>query len=181
MLTAQFAGTVHPDRAVNDIVWELRAPRGLMAIIVGAGLAMAGVAMQTLVRNPLADPYLLGISSGASVGATAVITLGRFPVLASGHCPVALLVGAMVAVAGGIGFVGLVIPHFARLVVGSVHRQVIPVAVFGGALFLLWVDVLARLIAPPQEIPLGVVTGVIGAPVFLLLMGRSRYRFGGQS
>lgn len=89
MLTAQFAGTVHPDRAVNDIVWELRAPRGLMAIIVGAGLAMAGVAMQTLVRNPLADPYLLGISSGASVGATAVITLGRFPVSASGHCPVA--------------------------------------------------------------------------------------------
>ena len=87
----------------------------------------------------------------------------------------------MVAVAGGIGFVGLVIPHFARLVVGSVHRRVIPVAVFGGALFLLWVDVLARLIAPPQEIPLGVVTGVIGAPVFLLLMGRSRYRFGGQS
>lgn len=93
----------------------------------------------------------------------------------------ALLVGAMVAVAGGIGSVGLVIPHFARLVVGSVHRQVIPVAVFGGALFLLWVDVLARLIAPPQEIPLGVVTGVIGAPVFLLLIGRSRYRFGGQS
>lgn len=305
VLTAQFAGTVHPDRAVNDIVWELRAPRGLMAIIVGAGLAMAGVAMQTLVRNPLADPYLLGISSGASVGATAVITLGAFSsfgiwalsggalvgaitatatvylvtmlqggitplrlilsgvVLSSAFSAVAsllvfkapdsrsaqsvlfwmlgsvsgaqwdrlllpllvlvlavvlmfmlsprldalsagpetaaalgvrggllrkvlfavqaLLVGAMVAVAGGIGFVGLVIPHFARLVVGSVHRRVIPVAVFGGALFLLWVDVLARLIAPPQEIPLGVVTGVIGAPVFLLLMGRSRYRFGGQS
>ncbi|MFL0446410.1 FecCD family ABC transporter permease [Corynebacterium xerosis] len=304
VLTAQFSGTVHPDRAVNDIVWELRAPRGLMAIIVGAGLAMAGVAMQTLVRNPLADPYLLGISSGASVGATAVITLGAFSsfgiwalsggalvgaiaatatvylvtmlqggitplrlilsgvVLSSAFSAVAsllvfkapdsrsaqsvlfwmlgsvsgaqwdrlflpllvlvpavilmfmlsprldalsagpetaaalgvrvgllrkvlfavqaLLVGAMVAVAGGIGFVGLVIPHFARLVVGSVHRRVIPVAVFGGALFLLWVDVLARLIAPPQEIPLGVVTGVIGAPVFLLLMGRSRYRFGGQ-
>ncbi|OFU53139.1 iron ABC transporter permease [Corynebacterium sp. HMSC11E11] len=305
VLAAQFSGTVHPDRAVNDIVWELRAPRGLMAIIVGAGLAMAGVAMQTLVRNPLADPYLLGISSGASVGATAVITLGAFSsfgiwalsggalvgaiaatatvylvtmlqggitplrlilsgvVLSSAFSAVAsllvfkapdsrsaqsvlfwmlgsvsgaqwdrlllpllvlvpavilmfmlsprldalsagpetaaalgvrvgllrkvlfavqaLLVGAMVAVAGGIGFVGLVIPHFARLVVGSVHRRVIPVAVFGGALFLLWVDVLARLIAPPQEIPLGVVTGVIGAPVFLLLMGRSRYRFGGQS
>lgn len=305
VLTAQFSGTVHPDRAVNDIVWELRAPRGLMAIIVGAGLTMAGVAMQTLVRNPLADPYLLGISSGASVGATAVITLGAFSsfgvwalsggalvgaiaatatvylvtmlqggitplrlilsgvVLSSAFSAVAsllvfkapdsrsaqsvlfwmlgsvsgaqwdrlllpllvlvpavilmfmlsprldalsagpdtaaalgvrvgllrkvlfavqaLLVGAMVAVAGGIGFVGLVIPHFARLVVGSVHRRVIPVAVFGGALFLLWVDVLARLIAPPQEIPLGVVTGVIGAPVFLLLMGRSRYRFGGQS
>ncbi len=305
VLTAQFSGTVHPDRAVNDIVWELRAPRGLMAIIVGAGLAMAGVAMQTLVRNPLADPYLLGISSGASVGATAVITLGAFSsfgiwalsggalvgaiaatatvyfvtllqggitplrlilsgvVLSSAFSAVAsllvfkapdsrsaqsvlfwmlgsvsgaqwdrlllpllvlvpavvlmfmlsprldalsagpetaaalgvrvgllrkvlfavqaLLVGAMVAVAGGIGFVGLVIPHFARLVVGSVHRRVIPIAVFGGALFLLWVDVLARLIAPPQEIPLGVVTGVIGAPVFLLLMGRSRYRFGGQS
>ncbi|WJY99600.1 putative ABC transporter permease protein [Corynebacterium hansenii] len=305
VVAAQLSGAAYPDRAVNDIVWELRAPRGLMAIVVGAGLAMAGVAMQTLVRNPLADPYLLGISAGASVGATAVITVGAFSgfgvwalsggalvgavaataivylvtmlqggitplrlilsgvVLSSAFSAVAsllvfrapdsrsaqsvlfwmlgsvsgaqwnrlplpllvlvpavvllfllsprldalsagpetaaalgvrvgllrkvlfgvqaVLVGAMVAVAGGIGFVGLVIPHFARLLVGSVHRRAIPVAVFSGALFLLWVDVLARLIAPPQEIPLGVVTGVIGAPVFLLLMGRSRYRFGGQS
>lgn len=305
VIAARFFGEPRPDRAIYDIVWQLRAPRGIMAMIVGAGLALAGVAMQTLVRNPLADPYLLGISSGASVGATAVITVGAFSgfgvwalsggalvgalaataiiylvtMLQGGITPLrlilsgvvlssafsalasllvfkapdsrsaqsvmfwmlgsvsgaqwdrvllpvlvlvpaaillfaispsldalsagpdtaaalgvrvgvlrtvlfavqALLVGAMVAVAGGIGFVGLVVPHLCRLLVGSPHRRVIPVAVFAGALFLLWVDVLARIIAPPQEVPLGVVTGLIGAPVFLVLMGRSRYRFGGQS
>lgn len=92
----------------------------------------------------------------------------------------ALLVGAMVAVAGGIGFVGLVIPHLARILVGSLHRRLLPIAAVFGALFMVWVDVLARVAAPPQEIPLGVVTGVIGAPLFLILMGRKNYHFGGQ-
>lgn len=78
----------------------------------------------------------------------------------------------MVAVAGGIGFVGLVIPHIGRLLVGSLHRRLLPIVALSGAIFLLWVDVVARISAPPQEIPLGVVTGVIGAPLFLLLMGR---------
>ena len=263
-----------PNQAVDSIVWELRAPRGVLALIVGAGLSLAGVAMQTLVRNPLADPYLLGVSSGASVGATAVLTFGLFsslglyalsggaligalvatatavvgPVsfpdaraaqgvmfwmlgsvaggqwnklllpavvvaialvvlvalsrpmdaLAAGPDTAAalgvrvgllrqvlffiqaLLVGAMVAIAGGIGFVGLVIPHLARMMVGSLHLRLLPIAAVLGALFVLWVDVIARISAPPQEIPLGVVTGVLGAPLFLLLMGRNRYRFGGQ-
>jgi iron complex transport system permease protein len=65
-------------------------------------------------------------------------------------------------------------------VVGARHRVVLPVAALGGGLFLLWVDVLARLAVRPQEIPLGVVTGVVGAPLFLLLMGRGQYRFGGE-
>ncbi|MDN7120211.1 iron ABC transporter permease [Nocardioides sp. ChNu-153] len=285
------------------IVWELRLPRALLAFIVGAGLAVAGAGMQTLVRNPLADPYLLGISSGASVGATAVITMGVLGalgiyaisvgallgalvaallvwlvataqggltplrlvlsgvVLSSGLSAIAsflvflsddpraansvmfwmlgsvggatweklvipavvvavatvamvaihrwmdalaagpetasalgvsvgglrttlfvglaVLVGVLVAVSGGIGFVGLIVPHAARLVVGAQHRVVLPVAALGGGLFLLWVDVVARLAVRPQEIPLGVVTGVVGAPLFLLLMGRGRYEFGG--
>lgn len=286
------------------IVWELRVPRALMALVVGAGLAVAGAGMQTLVRNPLADPYLLGISSGASVGATAAITtgvLGGFGiyavstgallgavgsallvylvataqggltplrlvltgvVLSSGLSAIAsflvfmaddaraansvlfwmlgsvggatweklwvpavlvlllsaammsmhrwldalaagpetaaalgvnvaavrttlfvglaVLVGVLVAVSGGIGFVGLIVPHAARLVVGARHRVVIPVAALGGGVFLLWVDVLARLAVRPQEIPLGVVTGVVGAPLFLLLMGRGTYTYGGE-
>lgn len=298
------AGETYPDQAVDAVVWELRAPRGLLALIVGAGLALAGVTMQTLVRNPLADPYLLGISSGASVGATAVLVFGvlsgfglyslsagaligalvatltvyavtiaqggltplrlilsgvvlssafsalasflvfkgpdaraaqgvmfwmlgsvaggqwnkllipavvvlvafvilmlssrQMDALAAGPDTAAaldvrvgllrqglffvqaLLVGAMVAVAGGIGFVGLVIPHLARILVGSLHRRLLPVAAVFGALFMVWVDVLARVAAPPQEIPLGVVTGVIGAPLFLILMGRKNYHFGGQ-
>ena len=69
-------GTVSDDPAVEAIVWELRLPRALLSVIVGAGLGIAGCGMQTLVRNPLADPYLLGVSAGASVGATAVITFG---------------------------------------------------------------------------------------------------------
>ena len=289
---------------IDSVVWSLRAPRGLLALIVGAGLALAGVVMQTLVRNPLADPYLLGVSSGASVGATAVITIGVFT--SFGLCAIsvgalfgalaataivylitlaqggltplrliltgvvassafsalasflvfkaqdaraaqgvmfwmlgsvvgaqwdrlllpalvvlaaflilmfmsnpldamaagpdtaaalgvnverlrqilffiqALLVGAMVAMAGGIGFVGLVIPHLARIMVGSLHRRLLPIAMVLGAVFMVWVDVIARIAAPPQEIPLGVVTGVLGAPLFLLLMGRGRYQFGGS-
>ena len=289
---------------IDSVVWSLRAPRGLLAPIVGAGLALAGVVMQTLVRNPLADPYLLGVSSGASVGATAVITIGVFTsfglysisvgalfgalaataivylitLAQGGLTPLrliltgvvassafsalasflvfkaqdaraaqgvmfwmlgsvvgaqwdrlllpalvvlaaflilmfmsnpldamaagpdtaaalgvnverlrqilffiqALLVGAMVAVAGGIGFVGLVIPHLARIMVGSLHRRLLPIAMVLGAVFMVWVDVIARIAAPPQEIPLGVVTGVLGAPLFLLLMGRGRYQFGGS-
>ena len=289
---------------IDSVVWSLRAPRGLLALIVGAGLALAGVVMQTLVRNPLADPYLLGVSSGASVGATAVITIGAFTsfglyaisvgalfgalaataivylitLAQGGLTPLrliltgvvassafsalasflvfkaqdaraaqgvmfwmlgsvvgaqwdrlllpalvvlaaflilmfmsnpldamaagpdtaaalgvnverlrqilffiqALLVGAMVAVAGGIGFVGLVIPHLARIMVGSLHRRLLPIAMVLGAVFMVWVDVIARIAAPPQEIPLGVVTGVLGAPLFLLLMGRGRYQFGGS-
>ncbi|MEU0269623.1 iron ABC transporter permease [Nocardioides sp. NPDC006303] len=286
------------------IVWELRVPRAMMALAVGAGLAVAGTGMQTLVRNPLADPFLLGISSGASVGATAAITTGALGglgiyavsggallgavgsamlvwlvataqggltpirlvlsgvVLSSGLSAIAsflvfmsddpraadsvmfwmlgsvggasweklwlpavlgfvlglgmlalhrwldalaagpetaaalgvdvaalrttlfvalaVLVGVLVAVSGGIGFVGLIVPHAARLLVGAQHRVVLPVAALGGGLFLLWVDVLARVVARPQEIPLGVVTGVVGAPLFLLLLGRGRYRFGGD-
>lgn len=305
MVWARLNGGKGPDQAIDSIVWELRVPRGLLALIVGAGLALAGVAMQTLVRNPLADPYLLGVSAGASVGATAVLTFGMLSSLGlyalsggaligalvatatvyaitmaqGGLTPLrlilsgvvlssafsamasflvfkgpdaraaqgvmfwmlgsvagaqwnklalpfaiviiggialmllsnqldalaagpdtaaalgvrvgvlrqalffiqALLVGAMVAVAGGIGFVGLVIPHLARMMVGSLHWRLLPISMATGALFLLWVDVIARISAPPQEIPLGVVTGVLGAPLFLVLMGRGRYHFGGQN
>ncbi|MCQ9358938.1 MULTISPECIES: iron ABC transporter permease [unclassified Corynebacterium] len=291
-------------KSVDSIVWDLRLPRSLLALIVGAGLAVSGVAMQTLVRNPLADPYILGISSGAGVGATAVILFGWFgslPVSAltvgalvgaaaasfaimafartrAGLTPLRLvlggvvlsaafsalssfmvfagpdpraaqsvmfwmlgsvagatwaklwfplvavllvstyfvmwsrqldalatgretaaavgvevpklrmglflaqsvLVGSIVAVAGGIGFVGLVIPHAARILVGASHRLLIPVALTGGALFMLWVDVLARVIGGSQEMPLGVVTGLIGAPLFLYLMAKNSYRYGGM-
>lgn len=301
---ARITGEPGPDPTIDVIVWDLRAPRALLAIIVGAGLALAGSGMQTLVRNPLADPYLLGVSAGASVGATAVIALGMFAswgphrltlgalvgalgaaglvylisMAQGGMTPLRLvlsgvvlsaafsalasflvfrssdpraaqsvlywmlgsvagatwdslwvaaivtalsavlmiafsgwldalaagtdvarslgipdtrvrkalfvgnsvLVGVLVAVSGGIGFVGLVIPHMSRLLVGASHRSMVPVAAIG-SLFLLWVDVGARVIAAPQEVPLGVVTGFIGAPIFLYLMGRSQYRFSSES
>ena len=302
---ARITGEPGPDPTIDLIVWDLRAPRALLAIIVGAGLALAGSGMQTLVRNPLADPYLLGVSAGASVGATAVIALGMFAswgphrltlgalvgalgaaglvylisMAQGGMTPLRLVLsgvvlsaafsalasflvfrssdpraaqsvlywmlgsvagatwdslwvaaivtalsavlmiafsgwldalaagtdvarslgipdtrvrkalfvgnsvlgGVLVAVSGGIGFVGLVIPHMSRLLVGASHRSMVPVAAAIGSLFLLWVDVGARVIAAPQEVPLGVVTGFIGAPIFLYLMGRSQYRFSSES
>ncbi|GAA3087235.1 iron ABC transporter permease [Pseudonocardia yunnanensis] len=305
VLHSRFTGGVPRDLAEDTIVWDLRAPRSLLAIIVGAGLAIAGAGIQTLVRNPLADPYVLGVSSGAAVGATAVITSGVLAaagtwalsagallgalaaallvyavalaqggltplrlvltgtVLGSAFSAVAsflvfrsadraaaesvlfwllgslsgaawdelwlplvtvvvlgglllagsgwldalaagpdtaaalgvpvravrnvlfvllaALVGVLVAVSGGIGFVGLVLPHVARLLVGARHRAMLPVAALAGAVFLLLVDIAARVLVRPVEVPLSVVTGLIGAPVFLVLMGRRRYRFGSAS
>jgi iron complex transport system permease protein len=305
VLHTRLTGGVPRDLAEDTIVWDLRTPRTLLAIIVGAGLALAGAGIQTLVRNPLADPYVLGVSSGAAVGATAVITSGALAAagtwalsagallgalaaallvyaiavaqggltplrlvltgtvlgsafsavasflvfrsadraaaesvlfwllgslsgaawdelwlpgvtvvvlgglllagsgwldaLAAGQdtaaalgVPVravrnvlfvvlAALVGVLVAVSGGIGFVGLVLPHVARLLVGARHRAMLPVAALAGAVFLLLVDIAARVLVRPVEVPLSVVTGLIGAPVFLVLMGRRRYRFGSAS
>lgn len=279
-----------------DIIWTLRAPRAVLAALVGMGLSLAGVAAQALVRNPLADPYVLGVSAGASVAAVTSILfgLGAFgltstssaafvgallamilvilfgqrrgviaplrlilagvaigqllagitsflvlqaddahqvfgvlfwlegslarsdwsflllPLLAilvggvllfaDGQKLNALLVGdetaaslgvnvnylrgrlliltalltaVMVALSGIIGFVGLVVPHIARLLVGSDHRRVLPVAALFGAAFLIIADTIARLLLAPVEIPVGIVTGIFGAPFFLWLLWRA--------
>ncbi len=292
-----------PDPIAHRIVWDLRLPRVLLALLVGGGLSVVGVAMQALVRNPLAEPYILGISSGASAGAS-LFYLGLLPpvlgqvlsmplaaflggLLAIGvvylvaytgtrlsvarlllagvamsalmasvtsfitfsspdpgklravlfwllgslsgtqwgelipplvtttagtafllvlarpldamligeesayhlGIPVerlkralillaALMTGALVAVAGAIGFVGLIVPHAVRLVVGVGHRRVVPVSFIGGALFLVWADLAARTILPEQELPVGILTALCGVPFFLLLLRRGSYGFG---
>ncbi|MFT3721282.1 FecCD family ABC transporter permease [Pseudorhodoferax sp.] len=287
----------------EQIVWLIRMPRVLLAALVGAGLAVVGVVMQAMVRNPLADPYLLGVSSGASVGAVAVLAFGAFAFLgghaltlgafagalaatcvvyalaqaqgrihamrlilcgvAVGHVllgitslitltsgqrelaaavltwtlgslagtqwdelglpglvlaatlawlllqaralnalaggeetavtlgidphglrrrlfvAVSLVTGTMVAVSGAIGFVGLVVPHVARMLVGTSHRRVLPVAALGGAVFLVLVDLLARTWLAPTEIPVGVVTSLIGGPFFIWMLARHQ-AFGGR-
>ncbi|MGY5884320.1 FecCD family ABC transporter permease [Modestobacter lacusdianchii] len=287
----------------EHIVWQLRLPRIAGAALVGAGLALSGAVVQTLTRNALADPYLLGISGGASVGAVLVIVLGvgvtslggqlavslaafagavlalvlvlalatgrsgalppgrtvlagvavgqlayavtSFVVLSSGdsdaarrvlrwtvgslagtrwdavavaaavvgvlgavvlagsraldafafgdraasslgvpvevtrwvlYGTVALLTGAMVALAGSIGFVGLVVPHAVRLVLGPLHRRLLPVAALVGAVFLLWADTLARTLLGDTEVPIGVLTAFVGVPLFLVLLRRERSR-----
>lgn len=277
----------------DSIVWELRLPRVLTAAAVGAGLAISGVVMQAITRNPLADPYLLGLSSGASLGAVGVLLLGSalllpvaafigamvalaltlllagsfgritpgrtvlagiavsalagaitslvifwtvtgdsyreilgwllgslagarwpavgiafaailiagIPIMLSGRVldafafgdtsaatlginvqavrwttltGAALLTGAMVSVSGSIGFVGLILPHAVRLMVGPRHRMLLPLSALVGASFLIWADTLARSLFDPKELPVGIVTAIIGAPVFALLLARRR-------
>ncbi|WP_083410438.1 FecCD family ABC transporter permease [Mycolicibacterium rutilum] len=276
------------------IVLDARLPRVVLAAVVGAGLAACGMALQAVVRNPLADPMLLGVSSGASVGAVLVLVtgfgLGLFvlplaafagaltalvavyllaraggrmttvrlilagvavaevlsaaasllivtsddphkaqsavrwmlgglggttwsmvwlpgAIVAAGTAAllavtrslnllytgeesatalgldvhrfragifvvVALMVGAMVAVSGSIGFVGLIIPHIVRMLLGADHRRALPAAALLGASFLIACDVVARTIAAPEELPVGILTALVGGPFFLWLMRR---------
>ncbi|NNN31133.1 iron ABC transporter permease [Streptomyces sp. S3(2020)] len=284
------------DPLQEQIVWELRLPRVLVAAVVGAGLSVIGVGLQALVRNPLADPYMLGITPGASLGAVLVLAMGsaafgglgatggafaaavltmatvfliaqrsgqltdtrlilagvavgylavaatsfvqlqtnpnqlagimfwlmgslagaawsdlRIPAVAlalgavwlfaQGRALNALMVGddaaaglgvdvhrfrrrllvvtslmtaTVVVVAGGLGFVGLVIPHIARLVVGAEHRRVLPTSLLVGATFLVLVDLASRTVARPNELPAGIFTAGIGVPVLLWLLRRTR-------
>ncbi|MDM7832666.1 iron chelate uptake ABC transporter family permease subunit [Cellulomonas sp. MW9] len=278
-------------RLHDAIVWDLRLPRVLTAAAVGAGLALSGAVMQSLTRNPLADPYLLGLSSGASLGAVAVLVVGvslllpvaafagallalvatfslaraggtltpsrtvlaglavsqlcaagtslvifwtatgdsyreilswllgslagatwqsvaiagvavvvvgavvlaqavRLDAFAFGDTAaaalgidvnrtrwslmtlVAVLTGAMVAVSGAIGFVGLVLPHAVASLTGPGHRRLLPVAALAGAVFLVWADTVARTVFDPRELPVGIVTALVGVPVFAVLLRR---------
>ncbi|WP_278263102.1 iron ABC transporter permease [Nocardia sp. AG03] len=284
--------------AQDSIVWLVRVPRVLLGALVGAALAVSGAVLQTVVRNVLADPHILGVTSGASTGAAvyllfgvtaatttaalaasafagalaatvllfviarmngqltslrlllAGVTIGyifaaatsflvfasdrpeaartvlfwllgslasagwpsvattaavvaaaclavllmapRLDALAAGEdtartlgvAPqrvrlwalliVALAVGAVVAVAGSIGFVGLIVPHVARLCVGGTHRHLLVVSALIGALFLVIADVAARTVFAPRELPLGIVTAAVGAPLLLVLIRRLR-------
>ncbi|WP_375385284.1 FecCD family ABC transporter permease [uncultured Microbacterium sp.] len=281
--------------SVDQIVWNTRAPRVAMALVAGAVLATAGAMLQALARNSLADPYLLGLNSGASTGvALVVLVMGggsallftgaalagaigavllvlllagasnrRGPLrlilagLAVGYTlnaatsflvfssdspeaarsvlfwllgslaavqPISLLaaaltgvagigaliafapvtdalssgddsarsagidpertrvgvmigvsamVGVTVAAVGGVGFIGLVVPHLARRLVGGRHRLVLPVAALLGAILLIVADTIARTAFAPQEIPVGVITGIVGAPFLLVLLRRT--------
>lgn len=283
----------------GSIVWNVRIPRVLLGVAVGAGLALSGAALQAMVRNVLADPYILGISGGASTGAAGALLFGvgagvgqyalplsaflgalaasllvffvaraggritslrlllsgvavgyalsaatsflifasdsaegsrsvmfwllgslglarwdgiiaivlvvvtvtlvtlllnsrRLDAIAAGDetaltlgvspdrmrlqmlVVVALCTGVVVAAAGAIGFVGLVIPHLARRLVGALHARMLPVSALLGALFLVWADALARVLMQPRELPIGILTAVVGAP-FLLILGRRMF------
>lgn len=291
---ANLTGAPSPLDPLRDgIVWQLRLPRVLTAAAVGAGLALVGAVMQAVTRNQLADPYLLGLSGGASFGAATVLLLGAavllpvaafagamvalvatlalagafgpltptrtvlagvavssfataltsfvifwtasgdsyreilgwllgtlatarwseaalagiaflvigIPLMLSGRTldafafgdrsaaslgvPVAgvrwgllgasaLLTGAMVAVSGAIGFVGLVLPHAVRLLTGPGNRALLPLSALAGAVFLVWADTIARTAFEPRELPVGIITALVGAPVFAALLLRRR-------
>lgn len=290
--------------AVHDVIWLMRLPRVLLAIAVGGGLSVCGIAMQAVVKNPLADPYVLGVSSGASLGATLAILLGiglgfgtysvgivafigafvasllvmaianigsranAVKLLLSGMAVsavfssfssfivffandkegiqtitfwlmgslsganwtllpilfivtlggsfffytqsrrlnlmllgdetsitlgvdlhkhrhiymivVSLMIGFIVFSSGMIGFIGLIVPHLARMVFGTEHRKIIPISFLVGGLFMIWADVLARTLIPYTELPIGILISMVGAPCFIYLLVRKSYGFGGN-
>jgi iron complex transport system permease protein len=285
------------DETTRAIVVRLRLPRAILAALVGGGLALSGAIFQALLRNPLAEPYILGISSGAAVGAVSAVALG-LALHSAWSVPIAAFIGAILATAlvfriassvgrvldtrvlllagvvvgaffnavilllltfadietfraaifwmmgslgnadwpatlilgaylvpaavallalarplnllaigeetagylgtrvemvkwtafliasflvaasvsasGVIGFIGLIVPHAVRLLWGSDHRLLLPASLLAGAAFLLIADVVARTIAAPAEIPVGVVTALIGVPIFVVLLTRRR-------
>ncbi|WP_232726067.1 FecCD family ABC transporter permease [Bacillus sp. FJAT-42315] len=298
--------TEDADGMFLDVIWQIRFPRVLLAMVTGAGLALCGTIMQASVQNPLADPFILGISSGASLGATfsimlgfgvggilgelgvatwafigalcaAVLVLGLASIggktssmklilagtvinalcsafsnfiiyfaknaegirsvsfwtmgsLSSaewGTLPfvtavvlsagvfflfqfrilntmlmgeetavtlginlnyyrrlymiiASIVTGVLVSTCGIIGFVGLIVPHIVRSVVGSNHKRLVPVALLFGSLFMIWADVFARTIIHNGELPLGIVTSLLGAPVFMYMLIKKSYGFGGK-
>lgn len=149
------------------IVTEIRLPRALLAVLVGSSLGMSGAALQGLLRNPLADPGLLGVSASASLG----VNLKRLRLMVI--IGTALCVGASVAVAGAIGFIGLVVPHMLRRATDYHPARLLIASALGGAVLLLAADIVLRLVSQDFELMLGVVTSLIGAPFFLLLIMRS--------
>ncbi|MBU5335820.1 FecCD family ABC transporter permease [Intestinibacter bartlettii] len=288
---------------IHDVVWVIRFPRVVLAIAIGMGLTISGVVMQAIVKNPLADPYILGISSGASLGATFAIMLGFGAVLGGNFVGVMAFIGALlvsfgvlllanikgsatssklilagmalsavcssfsnfiiyiandktgmqsvtywllgslagakwetniiilpvviiaclffwsryrvlnlmllgddvsitlgtdlhkprhiyliitsimiglsVYCAGVIGFVGLIIPHAVRMIFGTDHKKLIPISALVGSIFMIFADALSRIIIPNSEMPIGILISMVGAPVFIYLMVKKSYGFGG--
>lgn len=281
------------DSVAAAIVWEIRLPRVVLAGVVGATLALGGLVFQALLRNPLAEPYILGVSGGSAIGAIIALLVGlspfpgvafasfagsmlvlglllmmaadssfgrrdslllggvminalcgavimflislarstqvkhvlfwlmgdlslfsfsQLPVLAAMLPPFVLvfimakpmnlllmgrenaavlgvnvklvtnlllvattfMVSVAVSHSGLIGFVGLVVPHILRLLIGSDHRLLVPASILGGAVFLILCDLLARSLPAAGEMPVGVITALIGAPLFIFLLWRAR-------
>ncbi|MEP0070732.1 iron chelate uptake ABC transporter family permease subunit [Pyruvatibacter sp.] len=135
----------------------------IIPALILMGLMLAAVPMLTRNLNLI----LLGEREAASLG----LSVDRFKNMAV--VLVAAGVGAAVAVSGMIGFVGIVVPHLLRLVIGPDHRILLPASVLGGAALLLWADVAARNLAPPAELPIGILTALLGAPFFLWLLRRA--------
>ena len=292
------------ETSTESILWGIRIPRILTAFIVGAGLALCGILMQALTKNSLADPYVLGISQGASAGAVSVIMYGylsflggygtmvgafggavisiflatkiatirnkitatqlvlagiavsalfgaitnlmiyhtktgsdkvktatywmmgslsgasweklKYVTIAFIFCMIMILIlsrkldvlllgddvavtvgvntdqlkmviivlatlltGVIVSVSGTIGFVGLTIPHITRSIVGTKHSRLIPASILVGGAFLVFADIVSRVVVAPEELPIGVVSAFIGAPFFLYLMRKSHAKSGG--
>lgn len=143
------------------------------ALPVVSAVVLAGLVL--LYRHGRAlDVLALGDETAASLGVSPDRQRKGLLVLVS------LVTGVMVAVSGAIAFVGLVMPHVVRMAVGATHARVLAVAPLAGAVFMVWVDLVSRTLVAPRELPLGVITALVGVPVFITLMRRKGYMFGGR-
>ncbi|UPK76792.1 iron ABC transporter permease [Nocardioidaceae bacterium SCSIO 66511] len=143
------------------------------ALPLVAGVTLLGIGWLWR-RSRTLDVLALGDESAASLGVDAARSRTLLFGVAS------LMTAAMVAVSGAIGFVGLIVPHIVRLVVGAAHVRVLAVAPLAGAVLMVWVDLISRTVAAPRELPLGAITALVGVPVFILLMRRRNYVFAGR-
>ncbi|MCX5656906.1 MAG: iron ABC transporter permease [Candidatus Omnitrophica bacterium] len=195
---------------INRNIFNLRFQRIMLAVLVGGGLSVAGLVFQSILRNPLADPYVLGVSSGGGLGVVIMMILGiglllevigigtvflfsrELDILSLGEeearalgveterikkfllLVASLITAAAVSFCGIIGFVGLIVPHTMRLLLNNEHRLLIPACFLGGAIFLVVSDTLARKLIMPVEIPIGVITALIGGPMFIYLLQRKK-------
>ncbi len=158
----------HPDQIRSVLFWTLGGLGGARwdeLALPAVALFVGGALLLTLAR-PL-DLLLTGEEGAHTLG----LDTGRFR--AAVFVLTSLVIGVLVACSGAIGFVGLMVPHAARMVVGAGHRALLPVAALGGAVFLVLADLIARTAAAPQEIPVGVVTALVGGPFFLWMLRRS--------
>jgi iron complex transport system permease protein len=196
LLIAKFASSTSADRLVltgvavsfvimacANILIFLGDPRATHTVIFwmlgGLGLAQWSHLVYPLIILALCGIWL-GMQSGKlnamTIGDETATTLGieverfRLIIFVVG----ALITGVMVAFSGMIGFVGLMIPHIVRAIVGGDYRRVLPLSALFGAIFLVWADTIARIIMAPEDMPIGIVTGFIGGLFFIWLLGRSR-------
>jgi len=145
--------------SVAGAAWTSVAITGVAVLVLGTLLASTG---------SILDAFTFGDTAAAALGVP--VARVRWLLLVG----VALLTGALVSQSGSIGFVGLILPHAVRLLTGARHRLLLPLSALCGASFLVWADTLARTVFAPREVPVGIVTAAIGAPVFALLLWRGR-------
>ncbi len=182
------------DPGTRAIVWDIRLPYAVMAIIVGLALGLAGAEMQTILNNPLASPFTLGVSSAAAFGAALAIVLSAWKLTAlrlgedraisfginvrrlrlTTLLRISILSALSVAFVGPIGFIGLVAPHIARMLFGEDHRFYLPASALIGALVLSLASIASKNLIPGAIIPVGIVTSLVGVPFFLSIILRHR-------
>nr|MBQ6740713.1 iron ABC transporter permease [Synergistaceae bacterium] len=156
--------------AESAMFWMLGGLGGARWGRLGVPFAIVILALIIFMLNARnLNALLLGDESAAAIGVD-IVKFRRFLFVAS-----SVLTGVIVAVSGSIGFVGLIVPHAVRLIAGADHERVLPIGALAGAIFLIWADLFSRTVLAPRELPLGIITGFVGAPFFIWLLTRNKH------